>query len=88
MPFLDSLTAVLLLLFVRVLFVQASVHDYSGVKFAKKGNAYVVHGGSEGIYYSHPNLNHSEASSNGDAYIRSVYSVYHLTVFCNYLLLL
>ncbi|XP_076890409.1 uncharacterized protein LOC143541473 [Bidens hawaiensis] len=71
MPFLDSLTAIsLLLLFVRVLCLEASVHDYSVVKFSRKGNAYVVHGGSEGIYYSHPNLNHSDASSNGDAYIR------------------
>ncbi|KAJ0794459.1 putative transmembrane protein GPR107/GPR108 [Helianthus annuus] len=70
MPFLDSLTAISLLLFVRVLTVHASVHNYAGVKFARKGNAYVVHGGSEGIYYSHPNLNGSDASSNGDAYIK------------------
>ncbi|CAH1420068.1 unnamed protein product [Lactuca virosa] len=70
MPLLDSLAAISLLLLVRVLCVQASVHSYTGEKFSRKGNAFVVHGGSEGIYYSHPNLNESSASSNGDAYIR------------------
>ncbi|CAI9267611.1 unnamed protein product [Lactuca saligna] len=70
MPLLDSLTAISLLLLVRVLCIQASVHSYAGEKFSRKGNAFVVHGGSEGIYYSHPNLNESSASSNGDAYIR------------------
>lgn len=70
MPLLDFLTAISLLLLVRVLCIQASVHSYAGEKFSRKGNAFVVHGGSEGIYYSHPNLNESSASSNGDAYIR------------------
>lgn len=70
MPLLDSLTAISLLLLVRVICIQASVHNYAGEKFSRKGNAFVVHGGSEGIYYSHPNLNESSASSNGDAYIR------------------
>ncbi|KAJ9559757.1 hypothetical protein OSB04_004917 [Centaurea solstitialis] len=71
MPLPDSLTAIsFLLLLSFISSIHASVHDYAGVKFSRKGNAYVVHGGSEGIYYSHPNLNQSEASSNGDAYIR------------------
>lgn len=70
MPSLDSLTAISLLLLLRVICIQASVHNYAGEKFTRKGNAFVVHGGSEGIYYSRPNLNESTASSNGDAYIR------------------
>ncbi|KAI3512489.1 hypothetical protein L1887_19805 [Cichorium endivia] len=70
MPSLDSLTAISLLLLLRVICIQASVHNYAGEKFSRKGNAFVVHGGSEGIYYSRPNLNESTASSNGDAYIR------------------
>ncbi|KAI3802773.1 hypothetical protein L1987_30916 [Smallanthus sonchifolius] len=70
MRFLDSLTAITLLLLARVICIQSSVHNYVGDKFSRKGNAFVVHGGSEGIYYSHPSLNDSSASSNGDAYIR------------------
>lgn len=70
MPSLDSLTAISLLLLLRVICIQASVHNYAGERFTRKGNAFVVHGGSEGIYYSRPNLNESTASSNGDAYIR------------------
>ncbi|KAI7985800.1 Transmembrane protein 87A [Camellia lanceoleosa] len=50
--------------------VEASVHEYSGEKFVSKGNAFVVHGGSEGIYYSLPTLNDSSIAANGDAYIR------------------
>lgn len=50
--------------------VEASVHEYSGEKFVTKGNAFVVHGGSEGIYYSLPILNDSSIAANGDAYIR------------------
>ncbi|CAH9055881.1 unnamed protein product [Cuscuta epithymum] len=50
---------------------EASVHDYSGEKFASKGNAFVVHGGSEGIYSYNPNRNESSSlSSNGNAFIR------------------
>jgi hypothetical protein len=46
------------------------VHDYSGDKFVTKGNAFVVHGGSEGIYASVSNNKDISSSSNGDAYIR------------------
>nr|GMD30394.1 transmembrane protein 87A-like [Ipomoea batatas] len=50
---------------------EASVHDYTGEKFASKGNAFVVYGGSEGIYSSVPDRNESSPlSSNGDAFIR------------------
>ncbi|XP_024971859.1 uncharacterized protein LOC112510760 isoform X3 [Cynara cardunculus var. scolymus] len=70
MPLPDSLTPISFLLLLSLICIHASVHNYAGLKFSRKGNAYVVHGGSEGIYYSHPNLNQSSASSNGDAYIR------------------
>ncbi|XP_052183392.1 uncharacterized protein LOC127795636 [Diospyros lotus] len=50
--------------------VEASVHEYAGEKFVSKGNAFVVHGGSEGIYSSLPNQNQSSVYANGDAYIR------------------
>ncbi|KAF8393646.1 hypothetical protein HHK36_021892 [Tetracentron sinense] len=58
------------LLLVWFLCVKASVHDYAGEKFISKGNAFVVHGGSEGLYSSLPNQNVSAASGNGDSYIR------------------
>ncbi|PWA96667.1 lung seven transmembrane receptor family protein [Artemisia annua] len=73
MPSYDSLTAILFLLILRFLYIEASVHEYAEQRFAKKGNAYVMHGGSEGIYYSRSNNNLNESSSssaNGDAYIR------------------
>ncbi|CAN6206074.1 unnamed protein product [Urochloa humidicola] len=31
---------------------DASVHDYSGERFVSSGNAFVLHGGSEGVYAS------------------------------------
>ncbi|XP_024969267.1 transmembrane protein 87A-like [Cynara cardunculus var. scolymus] len=66
----SSTVAIFLLLVVRVLCIEASVHEYAGDKFTRKGNAFVLHGGSEGIYYSRPNLHQSSATANGDAYIR------------------
>lgn len=50
--------------------VEASVHEYLCEKFSAKGNAFVLHGGSEGIYASLPNPNASAAAGNGDAFIR------------------
>ncbi|KAK3220544.1 hypothetical protein Dsin_014514 [Dipteronia sinensis] len=53
--------------------IEASIHEYKGERFVSKGNAFVVHGGSEGIYstVSDVSLNDSAASAdNGDAYIR------------------
>nr|CAB3483436.1 unnamed protein product [Digitaria exilis] len=35
-----------------LLFADASVHDYSGERFVGSGNAFVLHGGSEGVYAS------------------------------------
>ncbi|CAA0816165.1 Lung seven transmembrane receptor family protein [Striga hermonthica] len=46
---------------------EASVHEYAGEKFVGKGNAFIVHGGSEGIYSSAPVLNES---SPGNSFIR------------------
>lgn len=35
-----------------VLCADASVHDYTGERFAGLGNAFVLNGGSEGVYAS------------------------------------
>lgn len=51
--------------------VRASVHEYSGDRFVAKGGAFVVHGGSEGIYSSAPShRNSTSLTDNGDSYIR------------------
>ncbi|XP_059458751.1 uncharacterized protein LOC132188344 [Corylus avellana] len=50
--------------------IEASVHEYAGERFASKGNAYVIHAGSEGIYSSVPTTNDSSISATGDSYIR------------------
>nr|DAD49155.1 TPA_asm: hypothetical protein HUJ06_019092 [Nelumbo nucifera] len=60
----------LLVMLLWVLSVNASVHDYAGERFISKGNAFVVHGGSEGLYSSVPNKNESSNYGNGDSYIR------------------
>ncbi|KAJ7963309.1 Transmembrane protein like [Quillaja saponaria] len=65
----DSLL-VFALLYFWFLCTEASVHDYKGERFVNKGNAFVVHGGSEGIYSSVPNQNKSSVAANGDSYIR------------------
>ncbi|CAO1939472.1 unnamed protein product [Urochloa humidicola] len=44
--------ALLLLTSCALLCVDASVHDYSGERFAVSGNAFFLHGGSEGVYAS------------------------------------
>lgn len=82
---LELLSALPLLLFVWLLCVEASVHEYAGVRFVGKGNAFVVHGGSEGIYSSHPTHNTTAAVANGDAFIRWVNLFYF---FCNFCMLL
>ncbi|CAL1399617.1 unnamed protein product [Linum trigynum] len=50
--------------------VEGSVHEYKGEKFVGRGNALVVHGGSEGIYFSRPSSNLTDMAANGDAFIR------------------
>lgn len=56
-------SSLLALVLLCVLSVEASVHQYAGDRFASKGNAFVVHGGSEGIYSSAPAAQSSKAGS-------------------------
>ncbi|XP_073295865.1 uncharacterized protein [Primulina huaijiensis] len=55
------------LLLLRIPRIEASVHGYAGEIFVAKGNTFVVHGGSEGIYSSAPEFNES---SPGVSFIR------------------
>lgn len=70
----QSVVVLLLLLFLGLMLVcvsEASVHEYKGDKFVSKGNAFVVHGGSEGIFSSFSDAHVNEtAANNGDSYIR------------------
>ncbi|KAJ6819280.1 transmembrane protein 87A [Iris pallida] len=59
----SSSNALLLALLLSVLLADASVHDYAGGSFASKGNAFVLHGGSEGIYAA-------ASAGGGDSFIR------------------
>ncbi|XAR67565.1 hypothetical protein NMG60_11002366 [Bertholletia excelsa] len=70
MSLFGSIAALLCLVCAWPLKSEASVHEYTGEKFISKGNAFVVHGGSEGIYSAIPNQNESSIAANGDAYIR------------------
>lgn len=69
----NSLSVMFLVLSVCLLvgICEASVHEYKGENFVNKGNAFVVHGGSEGIYssFSDATLNET-AANNGDSFIR------------------
>ncbi|KAG0469169.1 hypothetical protein HPP92_018497 [Vanilla planifolia] len=65
-----SSTILLSFLFFVVRQAAASVHDYKGSKFVSKGNAFVLHGGSEGLYSSLPNPNASSVATSGDSFIR------------------
>ncbi|XVE88600.1 hypothetical protein DITRI_Ditri19aG0082300 [Diplodiscus trichospermus] len=58
-----------LLCFCFLFISEASVHEYNGEKFVSKGNAFVVHGGSEGIYSSFADPQNVTAIG-GDSYIR------------------
>ncbi|RRT85643.1 hypothetical protein B296_00001060 [Ensete ventricosum] len=58
----------LVVLFFSSSSVNASVHSYIGEKFAPKGNAFVLHGGSEGLFASLPDPN--ATAGGGDAFIR------------------
>lgn len=56
---------------------HGSVHEYNGDLFVSKGNAFFVHGGSEGIYSSSsssptsgPNETAAAVPSNGESYIK------------------
>ncbi|KAK9099564.1 hypothetical protein Syun_026609 [Stephania yunnanensis] len=50
--------------------IEGSVHEYNSERFGSKGNAFVVHGGSEGVYSSVLSLNESEGLGSGDSFIR------------------
>ncbi|XP_022724795.1 transmembrane protein 87A-like [Durio zibethinus] len=65
----NSLFLLLLLCLCFVFITEASVHEYNGEKFVSKGNAFVVHGGSEGIYSSFADPQNVNAIG-GDSYIR------------------
>ncbi|XP_004252401.1 uncharacterized protein [Solanum lycopersicum] len=66
-----SASAIVVLCLCLIHSIQASQHDYSADKFVSKGNVFVVHGGSEGIYSSNPNINQSStASADGQSFIR------------------
>jgi hypothetical protein len=53
---------------------DASVHEYRGLSFANKGNAFILHAGSEGLYAaSHANTtaeDDEDAAALPDAFIR------------------
>jgi len=66
---MSHLTLLTILLLTLSLHTEASVHDYRSETFSPKGNAFVVHGGSEGIYSS--TLNETSFSpSIPDSFIR------------------
>jgi hypothetical protein len=44
---------------------DASVHEYRGLSFANKGNAFILHAGSEGLY-----ADDEDAAALPDAFIR------------------
>ncbi|RZR95092.1 hypothetical protein BHM03_00023901 [Ensete ventricosum] len=62
-----------LLLLLLLLFssVDASVHSYISEKFTPKGNAFILHGGSEGLYASLPHAN--ATAGRGDSFIRHLH---------------
>ncbi|PKI43785.1 hypothetical protein CRG98_035796, partial [Punica granatum] len=52
-----AVSALLLLLAWRLVVTEGSVHEYIGERFVSRGNAFVVHGGSEGIVAASPDKN-------------------------------
>jgi hypothetical protein len=63
-PRLAHLAVALLLSSCALLHADAAVHDYAGERFSGDGNAFVLHGGSEGVY----------ASAAAGAFIRCVFN--------------
>jgi hypothetical protein len=54
---------------------EASVHEYRGLGFANKGNAFILHAGSEGLYAAASPANATaeddeDAAPAADAFIR------------------
>ncbi|KAL9254793.1 Transmembrane protein 87A-like protein [Drosera capensis] len=52
MTTLSFTVAVAIVLAIVIIGVEASVHEYRGERFVSKGNSFVFHGGSEGVYSS------------------------------------
>lgn len=50
--------------------VQGSVHEYENAEFTETGNAFLLYGGSEGLFVNAPN-NHGGVA-NGKSFIKSV----------------
>nr|CAB3457157.1 unnamed protein product [Digitaria exilis] len=46
---------------------EASVHEYRGLAFANKGNAFILHAGSEGLYAASPATANATAEDDEDA---------------------
>ncbi|XP_058108659.1 uncharacterized protein C26H5.07c-like isoform X2 [Magnolia sinica] len=74
MALLDSVHHLLLLSIISVSCfspnpTRASVHEYASAKFTSKGNAFVLHGGSEGLYASSL-LPFSTSNLSSSSYIR------------------
>ncbi|KAE8656228.1 Lung seven transmembrane receptor family protein isoform 2 [Hibiscus syriacus] len=72
----NTLFLLCLLWFCFVSITEASVHGYNGEKFVSKGNAFVVHGGSEGIYSSFADP-YNVIAIGGDSYIRFEKIAFH-----------
>jgi hypothetical protein len=68
LPSLVPFMVVVVLLYLQSLGAKASVHDYRGQKFFSSGNAFVLHGGSEGLFASRVSFNSSDP--NGGSFIR------------------
>jgi hypothetical protein len=49
---------------------DASVHEYRGLSFANKGNAFILHAGSEGLYADTTAEDDEDAAALPDAFIR------------------
>ncbi|KAL5698331.1 hypothetical protein ACHQM5_029384 [Ranunculus cassubicifolius] len=70
MAALFIITTLLFLLCCSIHNIEASVHDYNNEKFISKGNAYVVYGGSEGLFASITPDNNNNSNTDGDSFIR------------------
>ncbi|KAL8137010.1 hypothetical protein V2J09_003011, partial [Rumex salicifolius] len=57
------IAALSLLMLWQTLSTEASVHEYAGERFVRKGNSFVFHGGSEGIYALPPSQNEPASDS-------------------------
>lgn len=73
--FIAAAAVCLLLSMQRV--AEGSVHEYNNVGLAQKGNAYMLYGGSEGLYATSANAQGSGVA-NGKSYIRQVHGPYYV----------